>query len=207
MSMQIPASMTIECPECGDEILHKTLKGRHEGKKLKLVLKCTKCGKIRNEVIESVSQVQVRMIISRHDASERTTVNFPSNWGLAVGDEFMHEDERLMVTGIEVKGARVEAAAIGEIQTLWTKNFDQARVRISVNRRGRTHSIEIMTDPDEEFTIDSVIDVDEIPVRIHSIKTSDAHLRRGSALAREIVRIYCTDIRQAREREEPPRRR
>ncbi|MFO7618966.1 MAG: HVO_0476 family zinc finger protein [Thermoplasmata archaeon] len=200
MKPRIPASMNLECADCGEETLHKTLKGRLEGKKLKMVLKCSKCGKVGNHVLESIGQIQLRMIISRGDVSERTTAEFPSDWGFAVGDEFMHEDERLQVTGIEVGGVRVEAASVGEVQTLWTKNFDQARVRISVNRHGHTQSLEILTDPEEEFTVESEIDVDGIPVKIHSIKTADAHLRRGSAPARDIVRIYCTDTRPSRRR-------
>jgi uncharacterized Zn finger protein len=200
MKSQIPASITIECPECGEETLHKKLKGRIEGKKLKLVLKCSQCGQVRDEVLESVGPVTIRMIISRGDASERTTADFPADWGFRVDDDFMHEDERLLVTGIEVKGRRVEAASVGEIQTLWTKNFDQSRVRISINRRGRTRSLDILTDPEEEFAIESEIDLDGIPVRIHSIKTRDQHMRRGSAVARDIVRIYCTDTRPSRSR-------
>lgn len=195
--------MTVECPECDEETLHKTLKGRFEGKKLKLVLKCSKCGKVRDEVMETVGSVTIRMIVSRGDASERTTAEFPADWGFVVDDDFMHGDERLLVTGIEVKGVRVNKAVVGDIQTLWTKNFDQFRVRISINRRGRTHSMDILTEPEEEFTIESEIDLDGIPVRIHSIKTKDEHMRRGSAVARDIVRIYCTDIRPSR-RNAPP---
>lgn len=199
MKDQVPASMTFECPECDEETLHKTLKGRQEGKKLKLVLRCGKCGKVRNEVLESVGQISVRMIISRGDESERISSGFPADWEFRVGDEFMHDEERLQVTGIEVGGVRVESAAVSEIQTLWTKNFDRTRVRVSVNRRGHTRSIDILTDPDEEFVVESEIDLDGIPVIIHSIKTREEHLRRGSALARDIVRLYCTDTRTPRD--------
>ncbi|MDO9537818.1 MAG: HVO_0476 family zinc finger protein [Thermoplasmata archaeon] len=195
---QIPQSMTLECPECDGETLHKTLKGRYEGKRLKLVLKCSKCDNIRNEIIESVGQISVRMIVSRSDVSEKTTAQFPADWDMTVGDEFMHEDERLQVSGIEVAGARVEGANVKEIKTLWTKNFDQARVRISINRHGRTRSLEMLTDLEEVFTIESEIDVDGMPVKIHSIKTKNNHVRRGTVAARDVVRIYCTDTRPMR---------
>ncbi|MBA3044657.1 MAG: hypothetical protein KKH41_01870 [Candidatus Thermoplasmatota archaeon] len=195
MMSQVPASMNIECPECEDETLHKTLKGRLEGKKLKLVLKCSKCGKVRDEVLEAIGQIQIRMIISRGDVSERTTAMFPNDWDFTVGDDFMHDDERLQVTGIEVKGVRVDGAKVGEVQTLWTKNFDQARVKISVNRSGHTRSMEILTDPEAEFTVEAMIDVNNIPMRIHSIKTTAGRIRRGTVVASDIVRIYCTDTR------------
>ena len=198
MKPRVPASMRLDCPDCGEETLHKTLKGRSEGKKLKLVLKCAGCGSVRDEVVEVAGQVQIRMIVSRGDSSQRMAADFPADWDFAVGDDFMHEDERLLVTGIEVNGARVEGANVREIQTLWTKNFDQSRVRISVNRHGHTRSLDILTDPEEEFAVGSDIDVDGVPVNIHSIKTGETHLRRGSAPARDIVRIYCTDARPAR---------
>lgn len=201
---QIPASMNFDCPDCEEETLHKTVKGRFEGRRLKLVLKCSKCGKVSKTTIEPTQNSQVRMIVSRGDISEKTVAEFPSDWDMAVGDEFMHEDERLQVTGIEVDGIRVEGANVKEIQTLWTKNFDRARVRISINRHGHTRSLEIMTDPEEEFEVETEIEVDGIPAVIHSIKTKEAHMRRGSAPAREIVRIYCTDPRPARKPRKRP---
>jgi uncharacterized Zn finger protein len=201
MAEKVPASVTFECPECGEETLHRTLKGRYHGKRLNLVLRCGKCGKVRDEVLEPVGRTGVRMIVSRGDESERTRAEFPVDWVLRVGDEFMHGDERLMITGIESAGARVEKADVGAVQTLWTKNFDQARVFISINRHGRTRSLEILTDPDEEFEVGSEIDVDGIPVTIHSIKVQEDTLRRGVAAARDIVRIYCTDARFRRQRD------
>lgn len=201
MGEKVPASVTIECPECGEEALHRTLKGRYQGKRLKLVLKCGKCGKVHDEVLEPVGQVKVRMIISRGDESEKTVAEFPADWELNVGDEFMQGEERLQVTGIEVGGARVEKAGVGKVQTLWTKNFDRARVFISINRHGRTQSVEILTDPDEEFEVGAEIEVDGTPVIIHSIKVRDDTLRRGAAPARDIVRIYCTDARTRRPRD------
>lgn len=207
MAEKVPASVTMDCPECGEETLHRTLKGRYQGKRLKLVLKCGACGNVREEVLEQVSQVKVRMIISRGEESERTTADFPADWAVHVGDEFMHGEERLQVTGIEVAGARAEKAAVVKVETLWTKNFDQARVFISINRHGRTKSVEILTDPDEEFEVGSEIEVDGDPVVIHSIKVKEDTIRRGVASARDIVRIYCTDARPRRAREQPRRSR
>ena len=199
MNTQIPASMPAECSECGEETLHKTLKGRFAGKKrLEMVLKCSKCGKVRNEVLQAIGQAQVKIIISRGEVSERTVTPLPVDWELAVDDEFMHGEERLMVTNIEVGGVKVKSAMTGDIQTLWAKNFDHARVKISINRHGHTRATEILTDPEDDFTIETEIDIDGVPVIIHSIKLKDKTIRRGSATARDIVRIYCTDKRPSR---------
>jgi len=204
MSAQIPASMNAECPDCGEETLHRTLKGRMAGKKrLELVLKCSKCGKVRNEVLQAARQANVKIIISRDDVSERTTTGLPLDWTLSIGDQFMHGEENLLVTGIEVMGRKVKSAKTGEIQTLWAKNFDQVRVKIAINRHGRTFSTEILTDPEEEFTVEDEMEIDDVPVKIHSIKLNDRTIRRGSATAGDIVRVYCTDSRPPR----PPRNR
>ena len=199
--MQIPQSMQAECPECGEETQHRTLKGRMKGKKrLEMVLKCGQCGKVRDEVLELIGKTPVRMIISRGQESEKTSVEFPADWVLSVGDEFMHEDENLQVTGIESGGKRVKSAPVGEIKTLWTMNFDQAKVKVAINRHGRTKSVELYVDPDEEFEIGSEITIDGVPVTIHSIKLQEKRIRRGTANAREIVRVYCTDSRPSRPR-------
>jgi uncharacterized Zn finger protein len=196
---QIPQSMHAECPECDDETLHKTLKGRMKGKKrLEMVLKCTVCGKIHDEALEVVSQVPVRMIISRGDKSEKMRVEFPADWDLAVGEEFMHDEERLLIKGIEVDGRRMEAANIKEVQTLWTINYDMAKIKVSINRNDITRSLELEVDLDEEFTVESEIEVDGVMVTIHSIKLHDKRIRRGTAIARDIVRVYCTDKRPSR---------
>ena len=57
-----------------------------------------------------------------------------------------------------------------------------------------------MVDPEEEFEVEAEIDIDDMPVTIHSIKTKDKNMRRGSAPARDIVRIYCRESRKSRER-------
>ena len=195
--------MNAECPECGQETLHRTLKGRMAGKRrLEMVLKCSRCGNVRTEVLEAARHVDVKLILSRGEESERTTARLPADWELAVGDEFMHGDENLLVTGIDVSGRKSRAAKVGDIQTLWAKNFDRVRVKIAVNRHGRTSSTEILADPDDEFCVGEEIEIDDIPLAIHSIKVRERILRRGSATARDIVRVYCADTRPAR----PPRK-
>jgi uncharacterized Zn finger protein len=204
MNTQIPASMNAECPDCDEETLHKTLKGRFAGKKrLEMVLKCSKCGKVRTEVLEAVGQIKLKMVISRDDVSERTTTELPADWVLHIGDEFKHENERLQVSGIDVNNVKVKSASTREIQILWTKNYDRAKVKVSINHHGRTRSLDILADPEDEFSVESTIEVDGAPVSIHSIKLKDKTIRRGSATARDIVRIYCTDSRPSRR---PPRR-
>jgi uncharacterized Zn finger protein len=199
--MQVPPSIHTLCPECDEGTLHKTLKGRVLGKKaLQLVLKCSECGLVTEQRLELSGKTEIRMIISRGRDSEKATVEFPSDWAMAIDDEFMHGDERLKVTGIEVGGRRVRSATLRDIQTLWTMNFDTVRLKVSVNRGGRTRSLEIAVDPDEEFEAGTEIEIDGRRMLAHSIKTRDKKFRKGKATAREIVRLYCTDQSPRRKR-------
>ena len=191
--MQVPSSIDTHCPDCNEELLHRTLKGRYTGKKLHMVLKCSHCDRVHEETFELIGQTAVRTIISRGEESERVSMDLSSDWQVSVGDEMMHGDERLMITGIEVGGKRVNTAAVTDIQTLWAKNFDTVDLSISINRKGRTRSLKITVDPDEEFEVGADIEIDGRPVFIHSIKTDTKRMRKGTAVAREILRVYCTE--------------
>ena len=89
----------------------------------------------------------------------------------------------------------MEAANIKEVQTLWTINYDMAKIKVSINRNDITRSLELEVDLDEVFEVDSEIEIDGVMVTIHSIKLHDKRIRRGTAIARDIVRVYCTDKR------------
>jgi uncharacterized Zn finger protein len=158
-----------------------------------MVLKCSQCERVHEENFELIGQTAVRTIISRGEESERVSMELSSDWSVTVGEQLMHQDEKLLVTGIEVGGRRVKTAAVKDIQTLWAKNFDTIVLNFSVNRRGRTRALKIPVDPDEEFEVGADIEVDGKPVFIHSIKTDTNRLRKGTATAREILRVYCTE--------------
>ena len=191
--------MQLECSKCGAETLHRTLKGRFAGKKkLDMVLKCSECGNVHEERFGLASQVEFRLIISRGNDSERSQMEMRSDWVVSMGDEFMHEDEKLLVTGIEAGGKRVRSAKADAVETLWTKNYDTIQVHVSVNWRGHTRALMIDTGPEEEFEVGSDIEIDGRSVLVHSIKTHERKMRQGIALARDIVRVYCTDKRSQR---------
>ncbi len=196
MEGKVPASINAKCSECGNETLHRTLKGRFAGKKkLDMVLKCSECGNVHEETFGLAGQVRFRLIISRGNESERSQMEMPSDWVVSVDDELMHEDEKLLVTGIEAGGKRVRSAKADAVETLWTKNYDTIQVHVSVNRRGHTRALVIDAAPEEAFEVGSDIEINGKHVLVHSIKTQERKMRQGTAQARDIVRIYCTDKR------------
>jgi len=54
----------------------------------------------------------------------------------------------------------------------------------------------MIVSPDEEFFIGDMIDVGKRSVVIHTIKTNSRTLRKGAAIARDIVRVYANIVRK-----------
>ena len=101
----------------------------------------------------------------------------------------------VIVTSIEAKGARVLRAKAGNIGTIWAKKFDKVRVHFSINHQGKSHSEVIEVIPDEEFFIGDMMTIGKREVVIHAIKIDYRTLKTGSALARDIIRIYANIVR------------
>jgi uncharacterized Zn finger protein len=132
--------------------------------------------------------------VSEGEASRTTRIEVPSTDKLRVGDEVFGEEHRLLVTAIERHdGRRVRSAPAPDVKTLWCKVFDTVDVRIAINRGERTIPFEMKVPPEEEFFVGDQLMVRGLPVVIHSIKTTEGTRVRGSAVARDIVRVYAKD--------------
>jgi uncharacterized Zn finger protein len=68
-------------------------------------------------------------------------------------------------------------------------------VKISINDVHKTIPAEIVVLPEEEFFIGDLMTVGRYNVVITQIKTPDGMARRGSVLARDIVRLYARKAR------------
>jgi uncharacterized Zn finger protein len=113
-----------------------------------------------------------------------------------LGDEVMCGELPVLVTSIESKGARVELCEARDVDTIWGKRFDKVKVPFSVNHRGKTYSEHLIVSPDDEFFVGDLILVGKRDVVIHTIKTESRTMRKGSAMARDIVRIYANIVRK-----------
>jgi uncharacterized Zn finger protein len=54
----------------------------------------------------------------------------------------------------------------------------------------------MMAVPDEEFFIGDILEFQKKQVVVHSIRIQERTIRKGSALAREIVRVYGAVVRK-----------
>jgi uncharacterized Zn finger protein len=201
--MTVPASVLVECPQCKSETLHEVLAGRLGGRSVSVLdstVKCRDCGHVHHVTVKTAKPVEIPVVISWLQESSRGKVLLGPDEVLSVGDEVMCGELPTLVTSIESKGARVKSAKASRIDTVWAKRFDKLKVPFSVNNHGRTFSHFVMAVPDEEFCIGDILELDKKPVVIHSIRNKERTIRRGSALARDIVRVYGAVVRKTIQR-------
>ncbi|MGD9963552.1 MAG: HVO_0476 family zinc finger protein [Thermoplasmata archaeon] len=201
--MTVPASVLVECPQCKAETLHEVLSGKMGGKSVSVLdstVKCRDCGHVHHVTVKTAKPAEVPIVISWLKESSRGTITLGPDEVLSVGDEIMCGEMPTLVTSIESNGARVKSCKAGKIDTVWAKRFDKLKVPFSVNNHGRTFSDFVMAVPDEEFFIGDIIELDKKPVAIHSIRIEERTIRRGSALARDITRVYGAVVRKTTQR-------
>jgi uncharacterized Zn finger protein len=191
--------MKLICPNCNTESEHKILSMKSTKDGVEYLLKCQNCGYTYTKVFKDEKMRQLRVVWSWKDKSEVKRISKLEEDIISVGDEMPVEGINSQGTGIESGGKRVKRARVKDIDTLWMKRFDKVIVKVSVNRGSRTASYEIIAHPDEEFYIGDIIDLDRGHAVIHKIKTKERFIMRGSALARDIVRIYAKEVREVRE--------
>jgi len=195
--MNVPNAIQVECPDCGEETLHEVLKGRlgKDGNTLEGTLRCQECGRVHTAVVRETKTVMVPVIISDQGESRKTEIEIPEDEEICVEDELLLDDLPIIVSSLEKGNGRVSKAVAKDITTIWAKRFDQVHVKISINDVHKTIPAEIVVLPEEEFFIGDLMTVGRYNVVITQIKATDGMARRGSVLARDIVRIYARKAR------------
>ena len=196
--MAAPSAFVLHCDTCGD-VPHRVLRGKVGGRDeivFEGVVKCSKCGTVRSVVTREPRPIQVPLIVSFLETSERTSLEFSPDEPVELGQEIELADTRLEVTAIEVKGRRMEAALAKEVSTLWAKRTDRVRVKFSVNKRNRTVPHEVLAAPDEEFEVGEIVDLGRDRAIVHHIRTQYRTIRQGRVRADEIVRMYGRVVRE-----------
>lgn len=196
--MAAPSALVLHCDTCGD-VPHRVLRGKVSGRDELIfegVVKCSKCGQVRSILTREPRPIQVPVIVSFLETSERTALEFAPNEEIEVGQELELGDTRLQITAIEVGDRRLEGALAKEVSTLWAKRKDQVRVKFSVNKGNRTVPHDVVAAPDEEFEIGDIIDLGKDRAVVHHIRTQQRTIREGRVRADEIVRMYGRVVRE-----------
>jgi len=187
------SNLYTECPECGEETLHRILKGKFStGKKVIIdaVVECSECSHVHHVIMDEGREVDIPIIVSRQGTSRRGSISFPGKEVITVGDDFMYQDSLVMVTSIESGGKRVKTVPAERIDTIWAKWYEKMPLGVSINKGNRTLSKKIWAVPDEEFYVGEVVEIDGMRIAFHRFKTANRVVYSGTAKASEIVRIY-----------------
>jgi len=199
VSMAAPSALVIRCESCGTEAPHRVLRGKIGGKDeivFEGTVKCSTCGRVSTVVSREPKPIQVPLVVSWLEKSERTFLEFSPDEAVAVGQELDLGDSRIAVTAIESAGRRLRDAKAKDVTTLWAKRIDQVRVKFSVNKGNRTVPHEVLAAPDEEFEVGEIVDLGRDRAVVHHIRTMHRTLREGRIRADEIVRMYGRVVRE-----------
>lgn len=195
MPEDAPGAVTVACPECGEETLHAVLRGkmgtRGEEATLDATVECTQCGRVHHALVKQAKEVEVPVVVSHGGQSRRTRVSLPGDEELSLGEALIVEGRNCKLTGIESKeGRRVDDAAVKDVMTLWVKEFEEIAVGFAINLGHKTITKILPSPPEREFTVGEEHVFGRLRVTVHAIKTEERLIKRGSAEAGEIVRVF-----------------
>jgi uncharacterized Zn finger protein len=201
--MDGPSNIETLCPKCEEETMHMVLRGKiGKGKDSSMVfdatVKCTVCNEVQHVIIRQKKLVEVPVIISIGNQSEKIKLELPGDEEMAIDDEIELDEILVKVTSIEVDGRRVKKALASDIQTVWSKRFDSIPIKVNLYEGRLTEPETIQCGPDQEFTVGQMIEIKGKPAYIETIKTESQVVHKGTVLARDIQRIYARLYRQQR---------
>lgn len=196
--MDTPGSIYFQCPECDDYTLHHVIKAKFSTKKkttLSGTAQCTECEFVHHIELQEERDMEVNLVLSTGDSSEKTTITLPGDEILEVDMEIMFEDNLIKIARLEQGERSLRHAAVKDIDTIWAKRFDSIPVKVSVSHGPNTYSRKVFAAPDEEFGIGDLIRFPEYNVVVKKIKDPWGMVREGYVKARDITRIYATKVR------------
>ena len=185
----------MECPICGSESI-TTLKSKKISSKKKkineLLLKCNDCDSVFKDSITESKPISIRLIISEHESSKKTSIDIYPDENLAKDYILLSDMGEVEITSLETKeGRRATNALASDVSTIWANSIEiPARVGISVDLTGKVDSFKVEVDRDFQFATDDFVKIAEYVIRISVIKTQERKTRDGFAKARVTQRIY-----------------
>ncbi len=190
------------CPECSpeDEVMHTVVKDH--------LIKCEKCGFMHRLPHEKKKEITLKVIVSREGESFPQQLKVNEDERLRAGDEFIidigDEVSGVRIQSLELKtSGRAEQAIARDVRTIWARAIDEVIVKIAIQNRGETDSVDYKINGDYEFTIGDRMKLENNDVIITSIKEREGGIfkREGKSMkAKDIKRIYSQIITRERER-------
>lgn len=177
------------CDVCQKSTRHTEIEYR--GKRPILLFKCSNCGNIVSLNIEVSKSVAIKVIHSVFDVSYKKTIEIDEGKEICVGDEIRVDGRRTIVTSIEdLRRSKVEREVAKNISTIWVKDIESVKVKVSINAGRETLSKEILCEPEKVFCVGDIIELDDIHCKITKIKLEKKFITKGCCEAKNIIRIY-----------------
>lgn len=178
----------LDCPVCGEATEHRLLKATQQT----VTAACSECGEVRSMSPPRVRTHELKLIVSHESEARADRLIVDPDEEIAVGDEFDHDDHRMIVTGLEFTEGKADKAKARDIHVLHAKVFDNVVLKVSVNENDITRSYRVEVRPEAFYQIGEVIKVDDRKLLIKTIKSDQNRtLHRGGLIARHIVRVFC----------------
>jgi uncharacterized Zn finger protein len=170
-------------------------------------VQCTRCDTVHHAVVREAADVELPVVVSAGAASARAKLTLSGDDALHLGDELIVDGVDTRLTGIESRdGRRVDAAVAKDVGTLWVKRFDQVTVGVAINLDKKTIAKELVVEPTRAFTVGEELLFGRLRVTVHAIKTEERLLKRGSAEAGEIRRVFARPTPLGRGEPRPDKR-
>jgi uncharacterized Zn finger protein len=180
------------CPQCSpkEDVRHTVVKRN--------LLKCEQCGFVHRLPHEKKKVVRLKVIVSRGGESSPQQLEVNEDEVLHAGDEFVvdigDEVSGVRVVSLELHtSGRAENAKAKDVRTIWARAIDEVIVKIAIQRRGETESLDYKINGDYEFTVGDLMKLQGKDVTITGIKVRNGGIfkRIGKSIkAKDIKRIY-----------------
>lgn len=198
--MKVPNSYYLHCSVCDEETLHEILKGEigTKGEEVTIdgVVKCEECGTTRHRTIREKKAIEVPIVVSWKDESEKDQISlYPDEW-INEGDVLILDGTKVKVTSMETENGRTDSSSVKDIETIWAKKHEQVRVKVTLNKGRNSISRVLEVDPKEEFLVNDRMKIDDEDAVIHKVLTKEGKKERdGIVKAEDIKRLYAKRIR------------
>ncbi|MEA3200191.1 MAG: hypothetical protein QOE90_1619 [Thermoplasmata archaeon] len=205
-----PSAISTHCPGCGQETLHTVLRGTMGTKgafvTIDATVQCSECQHTHHVVMREPKPVEVPVVVSRAGQSVRAKVELSPEDEVTLGEALVVEGKTCKLTGIEAKDLRrVEDARVAEVLTLWAKEFEEIAVGFAINLGKKTITKVVAAPPGQEFSVGEEFVFGRLRVTVHAIKTEERLVKRGSAEAGEIKRVFAQPTPLGGEKYRPPK--
>lgn len=190
------ASAQIYCESCRRETSHRVLRvlpGRPQTGAVRGIARCRECR--WTHPFESVPEatVPVKLVVSEHDRSTRSSVTLPRHRRLLVGSGLPSMDPTLRVRRIDLRsGLQATDARTEEIATLWATREGPPSVKVSIVTGRLTRTTRLTYSAGTRFEVGTQVVIENRPLWIAAVRARGHTWRmRGDVFpAEEVERIY-----------------